>query len=76
MRGVLVVKELTENTCMWTRAQQVDLKIALPANIIDFAAKQQLAFANRLQEEFRRNGKEIDRERVVDLAGKMRLWSR
>ncbi|GMH72059.1 hypothetical protein TL16_g05817 [Triparma laevis f. inornata] len=37
--GVSIVKELTENTCEWTRALQVDLKISLPAKIMDMVAK-------------------------------------
>ncbi|GMH72306.1 hypothetical protein TrLO_g5595 [Triparma laevis f. longispina] len=38
--GVFVVKELTENTCEWTRAQQGDLKFssAMPASVSDFVA--------------------------------------
>lgn len=38
----------------------------------DFFAKQELGWANELQEHFRRNGKEVDRERGVALAEIMR----
>ncbi|GMH61177.1 hypothetical protein TL16_g03202 [Triparma laevis f. inornata] len=72
-RGVYVVRELTENTCEWTRAQQVDLNIvALPAYMLDFLAKQQLAPGNEIQQKFRRNGREVDRETRDALAAVMR----
>ena len=68
-RGVHIVKELTENTCEWTRVQQVDLKItALPATVLDITARQHLGWANEYQERFRRNWKEVDREGVAALA--------
>ena len=52
--GVHIVKEITDNTCEWTRAQRVDLNIAaLPASMLDFLAKQQLAQSNVLQEKVR-----------------------
>ncbi|GMH77977.1 hypothetical protein TL16_g07607 [Triparma laevis f. inornata] len=70
-KGVYIVKELTENTCEWTRAQQVNLNISLPANMLDFLAKQQLGWANEYQEDYRRNGNEVDREIRVALARKM-----
>ncbi|GMH67615.1 hypothetical protein TL16_g04726 [Triparma laevis f. inornata] len=72
-RGVHIVKELTENTCEWTRAQQADLKFssAMPVSLLDRVAKKELAWANEYQEKFRRNGKEVDGERVAALAGKM-----
>ncbi|GMH58464.1 hypothetical protein TrLO_g7392 [Triparma laevis f. longispina] len=70
--GFHIVKDLTENTCEWTRAQQVDVNIAaLPAAMMEFAATQHLAWANTLQEEFRRNGKEMGRERVAAVAGEI-----
>ncbi|GMH59475.1 hypothetical protein TL16_g02835 [Triparma laevis f. inornata] len=72
--GVYIIKELTENTCEWTWAQQIDFKISLTANMLDFFAKQNLAWADELQEKFRRNGKEVDGERVAALAGKMIDW--
>ncbi|GMH67111.1 hypothetical protein TrLO_g1850 [Triparma laevis f. longispina] len=74
-KGVYIINELTENTCEWTRAQQVDLKITvLPANILVFLAKKELAWANQLQEKFRRNGKEVDLEVVAALTGKIIEW--
>ena len=72
--GVCIIKELTENTCEWTWAQQIDFKFSLTANMLDFFAKQNLAWADELQEKFRRNGKEVDGERVAALAGKMIDW--
>ncbi|GMH88845.1 hypothetical protein TrST_g3649 [Triparma strigata] len=60
--GVHIVKEITDHICEWTRAQRVDLNIALSASMLDFLAKQQLAQSNVLQEKHMRNGKEVDRE--------------
>ncbi|GMH82067.1 hypothetical protein TL16_g09138 [Triparma laevis f. inornata] len=72
-KGVYIVKELTKNTCECTRVQQVDFKIssALPASVLDLIVKKQLGRANEMQEKFRRNGKEVDKERVAALAGEM-----
>ncbi|GMH73697.1 hypothetical protein TL16_g06259 [Triparma laevis f. inornata] len=71
--GVHIIKELTENTCEWTRAQQADLKFssAMPVSVLGMVAKQELAWSNQLQEKFRRNEKEVDRERMAALALKM-----
>ena len=66
-RCVYIVKEITQNTCEWTWVQQVDLKISIHAKLLDIAARQQLSWANELQEKFRRNGKEVDREKVAAL---------
>ena len=64
-RGVFIIQERTDNTCFWTWALQADLKIkAMPARLMDIVTKQQLMWANELQEKFRRNGKEVDGERV------------
>ena len=72
-KGVFIIKELTENTCQLTRAQLGDLKFssAMPVSVLDLIIKQQLVAANEVQEEFRRNGKEVDREGVSTLAKKM-----
>mgnify|MGYP003974629707 CR=1 FL=1 len=71
-RGLYMVKELTDNTCEMTILLQVDLKITvLPARVLDIVAKQELSLTYKLQEKFRRNGKEVDRERVTALAGVM-----
>ena len=40
--------------------------------MIDFIAKQQLGKANEMQEKFRRNGLEVDREGVTALADVMK----
>ncbi|GMH50779.1 hypothetical protein TL16_g00866 [Triparma laevis f. inornata] len=71
--GVHIVKELTENTCEWTRVIQADLKFssAMPVSVLDLVAKQELAWPNKLQEKLRRNGKEVDREVAAALAGEM-----
>ncbi|GMH78176.1 hypothetical protein TrLO_g2562 [Triparma laevis f. longispina] len=73
-RGVIIIKELTENTCEWTRVQQVDLKFTkvMPSSVLDFLIKQHLGWANEMQEQFRRNGKRVDRERLVALSEVMR----
>ncbi|GMH91106.1 hypothetical protein TL16_g11959 [Triparma laevis f. inornata] len=72
-RGVHLIKELSHNACEWTRAQQGDLKIpGLPMAMMDFVAKQQLAWSNQLKEQYRRNGKEVDRERRNAMAEVMR----
>ena len=54
--GVHIVKEITDHICEWTRAQRVDLNIALSASMLDFLAKQQLAQSNVLQEKVRTCG--------------------
>ena len=66
-RGVYIVKELTKHTCEWTWVQQVTLKISLPAKMLDIVTKQQMSWADELQEKFRRNGKEVDQEGVAAL---------
>lgn len=64
-RGAHIIRKLTENTCEWTRVQQVDLRMSgVPNRILDFLAKRQLELSNKLQKKFRRNGREVDRERV------------
>ncbi|GMH82652.1 hypothetical protein TrST_g12211 [Triparma strigata] len=71
--GVHIVRELTGNTCEWTRAQQVDLKFkVMPSGVLDFLAKQHLGWADDMQEKFRRNGKVVDREAIEYLAKVMR----
>jgi len=67
-RGVYIIKEVTENTCEWTKVLQADLKISLPGRVMDIAARQHLGGANETQEKFRRNRKEVDRERGAALA--------
>ena len=53
-RGIHIIKETTENTCEWTKVQQVDLKLSvLPEYLIDFLVKQQLGKANEEQEKVR-----------------------
>ena len=71
-KGIYIIKELTDNTCEWTRIQQVDFKVKLPKKLLHLAATQQLGWANEVQEKFRRNGKVVDQERVDFLAEVMR----
>ncbi|GMH47290.1 hypothetical protein TL16_g00027 [Triparma laevis f. inornata] len=72
-KGVHIIRELTKNTCEWTRAQQADLNIiGMPSSFADFLVKQQLAWANEEHEKFRRSGRDIDRERRYALADVMR----
>lgn len=53
-KGVFIVKGITDNTCEFTRAQMVDLKVKqLPANMMDILAKQELGWANEVQEKVR-----------------------
>ncbi|GMI01553.1 hypothetical protein TrLO_g10206 [Triparma laevis f. longispina] len=69
-RGVYIIKELTWNTCEWTRAQTVDLKFSSwPVSVLDFLSKQELSWANVVQEKFKRNEKE-DREFVAKFVWK------
>ena len=72
-KAVFIIKELTENTCEWTRLMQADLKLSseIPKSALDFIVKAQMGYANKAQEKFRRNGREVDRERVNRLAGIM-----
>ena len=68
--GVFIVKELTENTCEYARAQMGDLKPSsrMPVSALEVVAMMQMGQANVLQEKLRRNGKEVDRDGVVALA--------
>ncbi|GMI06855.1 hypothetical protein TrLO_g15384 [Triparma laevis f. longispina] len=70
-QGVHIIKELTEDTCEWTKAQQADLKFSsvMRVSVLDMVAKQQMGYTNEVQEKFRRNGKEVDMDRVAALAG-------
>lgn len=72
-RGVYVVKELTDTTCEWTWAAQVDLKVpAMPTSMLDFLTKKELTWAGTVQEKYSRNRKKVDREKVDSLAKDMR----
>ena len=44
----------------------------MPASLLNFLAKQQLSKTNKVQENFRRNGLKVDRERVDHLANVMK----
>ncbi|GMI12302.1 hypothetical protein TrLO_g650 [Triparma laevis f. longispina] len=73
-RGVHIIKEVTEQTCEWTKSLQGDLKIPnLPRTILDFVAKQQLKSANEMWEKYKRNGREVDVEKCEYLAGVMKV---
>ncbi|GMI14487.1 hypothetical protein TrLO_g4880 [Triparma laevis f. longispina] len=73
-RGFDIIKPLSENTCVWTRVQQVDLKISvLPKSFFDIVARHELGYSNEVQEKYRRNEAVVDRERLDALAEKMRL---
>lgn len=72
-RGFDIIKPLSENTCMWTRVQQVDLKIlGLPKSFFDIVARHELGYSNEVQEKYRRNEAVVDRERLDALAEKVR----
>ncbi|GMI02833.1 hypothetical protein TrVE_jg4749 [Triparma verrucosa] len=73
-RGVQVIKELTDNTCEWIRAQQADLKLssAIPSSVIELVVMKEMASSDVCQDKYRRNGKEVDLERVADLSQVMR----
>jgi hypothetical protein len=76
--GVYFINEIAPNVCRVTRIQTVDLKFtgllqkAVMDKAIDYLAKNQLIEANRLQEKFRRNGKEVDAEVRGALVERMR----
>ncbi|GMI48438.1 hypothetical protein TrCOL_g6642 [Triparma columacea] len=76
--GVYFFNEIAPNICRVTRVQTVDLKFtgllqkAVMDKAIDYLAKGQLVEANRLQEKFRRNGKEVDAEVRGALVERMR----
>ena len=60
IRGVYIVKELTDNTCEWTWAQQLDLKIkAMTKKLLAFIVWQQLGWVDEMYEKFKRNGMEV-----------------
>ena len=100
-RGVQVIKELTDNTSLWIRAQQADLKLssAIPSSVIgeklvvdpachsaafltrytaaallvsELVVMKEMASSNVCQDKYRRNGKEVDLERVAALSQVMR----
>ncbi|GMI09905.1 hypothetical protein TrLO_g15291 [Triparma laevis f. longispina] len=72
-RGVHIFKEISENTCEWTWAQQADLRFSnMPKSLMDFLAKQNLAWADEVQEKYRRNGKEVDKEKRLVAANTVR----
>jgi len=76
-RGIYIMAEVAPNICRVTRIQTVDLKFhgihkTVMDNAIDYLAKNQLVEANRLQEKFRRNGKEVDAEVRGALVERMR----
>ena len=48
------------------------MKIALPRPVLDIFLKTQLNITNKLQEKYRRNDKEVDREKLIALAKFMR----
>ena len=55
-----------------SRVQRVDIKFALPKQIMDTMTRGQLNWANEVQEEHMRNGKEVDKETYRALAVVMR----
>ncbi|GMH84308.1 hypothetical protein TL16_g09884 [Triparma laevis f. inornata] len=68
-KGVYVIREITENTCEWTRVQNVDLKLtSIPVSILEFYTVNELNWANDVQEKYKRNNKDVDRERVESIA--------
>jgi hypothetical protein len=72
--GVYNITELAPNICRMTRIQTVDAKgyIKLPTALEDIYTKSTMKEANRLQEKFRRNGKEVDSEVRGALVERMR----
>lgn len=40
--------------------------------MLNFVATQEMAWANKIQETFRRNGKEVDAERIAAVAERMK----
>ena len=57
-----IVSEVTPNICRWVWIQSCDLKAKLPVSATNFLAKSRLAWANSIQEKYRRNNKEVDEE--------------
>ena len=57
---------------MWSRVQYADIKAALPKYIMDMMVKTQLVWADELQEEYRRNDKEVDKETRTAIAENMK----
>ena len=53
-------------------SQFADFKITLPKPIMEMITKAHLGWANKVQEEYRRNGKEVDKETHLVLAEVMR----
>ena len=61
-RGLFTITAMTPNTCFFHRIQRVNIMAKLPQPIMIMFAKAHLGWANDLQEQFRRNGKVVDRE--------------
>ncbi|GMH56376.1 hypothetical protein TrST_g4156 [Triparma strigata] len=62
-KAIWIISEVTENTCLWRRCQQVDLKTGvLPKKVLGYLATNQLDWTNEMQEFFSRNGKKVDGE--------------
>ncbi|GMH49720.1 hypothetical protein TrVE_jg2397 [Triparma verrucosa] len=76
-RGLHLLKEITKDTCEWTRAQCVDLNISgVPTSLLNFLAKQQLSKTNKVQENFRRNGlkTKVTMIQRIDVNGIIPTW--
>ncbi|GMI41984.1 hypothetical protein TrCOL_g13771 [Triparma columacea] len=76
-RGIYIIAEVAPNVCRVTHIQTFDLKFSgihktVTDKAIDYLAKNQLVEANRLQEKFRRNRKEVDAEVRGALVERMR----
>ena len=52
--------------------QQINFKVTLPKPVMDIFTKSNLGWANTIQEEYRRNGKEVDKEARFAMAEVMR----
>ena len=70
--GFFTIREITKNTCELVRTQNIDLHMILPKAIFAYIAKTNLAWANEIQEKYRRNEKKVDMENRSLILKRMR----
>ncbi|GMH95294.1 hypothetical protein TL16_g13121 [Triparma laevis f. inornata] len=75
-RNLNIIKQLTENACEWTRALTADYKFVaiMPQSVLDFISLHEVGRSTEQYEKFRRNGREVDREKRAEVVKTIRSW--
>ena len=75
-RNLNIIKQLTENTCEWTRALSADFKFGamMPQSVLNFISLHEIGRSTELYEKYRRNGREVDREKRAEVVKTIRSW--